>query len=169
MPCEKEGTLTLFSLCPQGEADDTVSEELTQGAIVSGDLDSSLDSDSAEASYFVQRMVMEPRFTRLVQGADADDEDDEDGGLGGQARLGELGTIISVIKIATELGEAVLPVVIKEVQSSPIGNLVIGVIGGINDGPSGASGDTISSAFPIPIKVARRAVRGFLRAHSVNN
>lgn len=152
----------MISFCPQDETD---SEELTPGAIVSGD---SLDSESADASYFVQRMVMEPRFTRLVEGADAEDDEDENG-MAGMARVGELGTIISVIKIATELGEAVLPVVIKEVETSPIGNLVIGIIGGINDGASGASIDTISSAIPIPIKVARRAVRGFLKAHAVNN
>lgn len=163
MAWEIERNLTLISFCPQ---DETVSEELTPGAIVSGDLDTSLDdSESADTSYFVQRMVMEPRFTRLVEGADSEDDDDENG----MARVGELGTIISVIKIATELGEAVLPVVIKEVETSPIGNLVIGIIGGINDGASGASIDTISSAIPIPIKVARRAVRGFLKAHAVNN
>lgn len=166
MAWEIERNLTLISFCPQ---DETVSEELTPGAIVSGDLDTSLDdSESADASYFVQRMVMEPRFTRLVEGADAEDDEDENG-MAGMARVGELGTIISVIKIATELGEAVLPVVIKEVETSPIGNLVIGIIGGINDGASGASIDTISSAIPIPIKVARRAVRGFLKTHAVNN
>lgn len=151
--------------------DVTISEELTPGAIISGDLDDSLDSESVEASYFVNRIV-EPRNSRLVVAAEgADDDDDEEGqsgGNAGQARVGEIGTIISVIKIATELGEAVLPVVIKEVESSALGNLVIGVIGGINDGPSGASADSVSSAFPIPIKLARRAAKGFLMSRPLS-
>lgn len=126
------------------------------------------DEDVA-ATYLVQRFAMQPRWLRMAGdgGDDAmDDDDDTNNGemveLVGEGRVGELGTIISVIKIASELGEAVLPVVIKEVQASPIGNLVIGVIGGINDGASGASG-------PVPIKVVRRAVKGFLRSYSQSN
>lgn len=130
------------------------------------------DDDVVEAaSFLIPRMSMAPRLLRRASSegeveddADGDVEEVDEAVIMGQGRVGEIGTIISVIKIATELGEAVLPVVIKEVQASPIGNLVIGVIGGISDGASGASADQ-----PIPIKVARRAVRGFLRAHMVNN
>lgn len=144
--------------------------------MVSGDIKKNEDDvDSAEAaSYFVQRFAMSPRMLRMASDSDEDGGGDGDADVGGeveemiQGRVGEIGTIISVIKIATELGEAVLPVIIKEVQSSPIGNLVIGVIGGINDGASGASGDTIHAGMPIPIKVVRRAVQGFLRAHSLH-
>lgn len=152
-------------------------EELTQGAIVSGDLDLNDDDVAQAASFFVQRMAMEPRLLRRassdasdVEGEVDDDVDEVDDTIimNGQSRVGEIGTIISVIKIATELGEAVLPVVIKEVQASPIGNLVIGVIGGINDGASGAAGESISPGSGIPIKVARRAVRGFLKAHMIS-
>lgn len=148
-----------------------MSEELTPGAIVSGDLDLNDDDVVEAASFLIPRISMAPRLLRrassegeVEEEADGEVEEVDEAVIMGQGRVGEIGTIISVIKIATELGEAVLPVVIKEVQASPIGNLVIGVIGGISDGASGASADQ-----SIPIKVARRAVRGFLRAHMVNN
>lgn len=139
--------------------------------MVSGDLekgDDDVDSVETASTSLVQRFIMEPRLLRMAASekdeaaVELDDEVEEVG----QGRIGELGTIISVIKIATELGEAVLPVVIREVESSPIGNLVIGVIGGIQDTPSGASGDVIYPGMPIPIKVFRRAIQGFLKSHA---
>lgn len=143
-------------------------EELTAGAAVSGEIekgDEDVSGDEAKAaSYIVPRISMEPRLLRMVSAVDEDDAAEADVEELGQGRVGEIGTIISVIKIATELGEAVLPVVIKEVESSPIGNLVIGVIGGFNDGASGASSDVIHAGMPLPIRVVRRAVSGFLRS-----
>lgn len=130
--------------------------------------DDDVDSVETASTSLVQRFIMEPRLLRMAASekdeaaVELDDEVEEVG----QGRIGELGTIISVIKIATELGEAVLPVVIREVESSPIGNLVIGVIGGIQDTPSGASGDVIYPGMPIPIKVFRRAIQGFLKSHA---
>lgn len=144
-----------------------MSEELTPGAVVSGDIEKNTDDvDSVEvaSSYLVGRFAMEPRQLRMASETEEDDHDEVE--EMGQGRIGELGTIISVIKIATELGEAVLPVVIKEVQSSPVGDLVISFIGGINDGASGASGDAIHAGYPIPINFARRAVSGLLKARS---
>lgn len=135
--------------------------------MVSGDIEKNTDDvDSVEvaSSYLVERFAMEPRQLRMASETEEDDDEVEEMG---QGRIGELGTIISVIKIATELGEVVLPVVIKEVQSSPIGDLVISLIGGINDGASGASGDAIHAGYPIPIKLARRAVSGLLKARTL--
>lgn len=115
-------------------------------------------------------MILEPRRARLLASAERDDdEEDEASDAGGNARIGEIGTIISVIKIATELGEAVLPVVIKEVESSAIGDLVIGVIGGVHDSSAAPSDKSSGTAvWPIPIKVARRAAKGFLKNHPIN-
>lgn len=138
---------------------------------MSGDMEKTEDDVSGEAkaaSYFVPRFAIEPRMLRMASAGEEGDGGDDEVVVEemGQGRVGELGTIISVIKIASELGEAVLPVVIKEVESSPIGNLVIGVIGGISDGASGASGDMIHAGMPLPIKVVRRAVSGFLRSRN---
>lgn len=168
---EEHGKLNSHTFQDEGQEndDENVSEELTPGAVVSGELEKNDDDvGSAEAATFlVSRYAMQPRAMRSNSDELDDDTEDEAEIEVGQGRVGELGTIISVIKIATELGEAVLPVVIREVEATPIGSLVIGVIGGINDGASGAaSGDTINAGMPVPIKVARRAVRGFLRAHS---